>query len=92
MLNILERVILLQKRQQIVELNYIRAITAFGIFAIHTTGGFVMYSEFNSLAMHFGMFINQFFTFGTPLFIMISGFVLFYNYRTPEEFNWVKFY
>lgn len=82
----------MKKRQKILELDYMRAIAAFGIYAIHATGGFVMYSEFNSNAMKLGMFINQFFRFGTPVFMMISGFVLFYNYRTPSEFDPIKFY
>ena len=82
----------MKKRQKILELDYMRAIAAFGIFAIHATGGFVMYSDFNSNAMKLGMFINQFFRFGTPVFMMISGFVLFYNYRTPSEFSPAKFY
>lgn len=82
----------MNKRKQILELYYMRAIAAFGIYAIHATGGFVMYSDFNSNAMKLGMFINQFFRFGTPVFMMISGFVLFYNYRTPTEFNPSKFY
>jgi len=69
-----------------------RAIAAFGIFAIHATGGFVMYSEFNSKVMNLGMFMNLFFNSGTQVFMMISGFVLFYNYRAPEEFNPSKFY
>lgn len=82
----------MKKRQKILELDYMRAIAAFGIYAIHATGGFVMYSEFNSNAMRLGMFINQFFRFGTPVFMMISGLVLFYNYRVPEEFDAKKFY
>lgn len=82
----------LRKRPEVLELYYIRAIAAFGIFTIHATGGFALFSEYNSNAMHLGIFLNQFFRFGTPVFMMISGFVLFYNYRTPEEFNPVKFY
>ena len=52
----------LSKRKHVLELNYIRAIAAFGIFAIHASGGFVMYSEFSSNAMKLGMVINQIFT------------------------------
>lgn len=80
------------KRQQIGELYYIRAIAAFGIFIIHATGGFALFSEFGSKAMWLGTFLNQFFRFGTPVFMMVSGFVLFYNYRTPDEFNPKAFY
>lgn len=83
---------ILNKRPQVLELYYVRAIAAFGIFTIHATGGFALFSEYNSNAMHIGMFLNQFFRFGTPVFMMVSGFVLFYNYRTPEEFNPTRFY
>lgn len=74
------------------ELYYMRAIAAFGIFTIHAAGGFALYSEFNSKVMHISTFLNQFFRFGTPVFMMISGFVLFYNYRTPSEFDAKRFY
>lgn len=80
------------KRKQIEELYYIRAIAALGILIIHATGMFVMRSEFNSKAMFLGIFANQFFRFGSPIFMMISGLVLFYNYRTLEEFDIKKFY
>jgi surface polysaccharide O-acyltransferase-like enzyme len=82
----------MKKRQQVMELYYMRAIAAFGIFTIHATGGFALYSEFNSKVMHISTFLNQFFRFGTPVFMMISGFVLFYNYRTPSEFDAKRFY
>ncbi len=82
----------MEKRQQVLELYFIRAIAAFGIFTIHATGGFALFSEFNSNAMHLGIFLNQFFRFGTPVFMMVSGFVLFYNYRIPEEFEPARFY
>lgn len=74
------------------ELFYIRAICALGIFLIHLSGAFAMSSLYGSKAMHLGIFINQFFRFGTPVFMMISGFVLFYNYRSFEEFDTMMFY
>ncbi|MBU5427405.1 acyltransferase [Tissierella pigra] len=80
------------KRKQIEELYYIRAIAALGILIIHGTGVFAVNSTFNSKAMYLGIFFNQFFRFGSPVFMMISGLVLFYNYRSREEFNVKKFY
>lgn len=80
------------KRKHIQELYYIRAIAALGILIIHATGSFAVYSEFNSKAMYLGIFANQFFRFGSPIFMMISGLVLFYNYRSMEEFNAKDFY
>lgn len=80
------------KRKQIDELYYIRAIAALGILIIHATGSFAVTSEFGSKAMYLGIFANQFFRFGSPIFMMISGLVLFYNYRSMEEFDAKKFY
>lgn len=82
----------MEKRKHIDELYYIRAIAALGILIIHATGVFAVYSEFNSKTMYLGVFANQFFRFGSPIFMMISGLVLFYNYRSMEEFDAKGFY
>lgn len=82
----------MEKRKHIQELYYIRAIAALGILIIHATGVFAVYSELNSKAMYLGIFANQFFRFGSPIFMMISGLVLFYNYRSMEEFDPKGFY
>lgn len=80
------------KRKEIKELYYIRAIAAMGILIIHATGGFAVSSEFGSKAMYLGIFLNQFFRFGSPIFMMVSGLVLFYNYRSMDEFDTARFY
>ncbi|NLN48960.1 MAG: acyltransferase [Clostridiales bacterium] len=80
------------KRQKVEELIFIRAVCALGIFMIHLSGSFAMLSAYGSKAMHLGIIVNQFFRFGTPVFMIISGFVLFYNYRSFEEFDAIRFY
>jgi|GEM_PF-3105587 len=80
------------KRERIEELFYIRAIAALGILIIHATGSFAVSSEYGSKAMYLGIFLNQFFRFGSPVFMMVSGLVLFYNYRSLDEFDSKKFY
>ena len=80
------------RRKEIKELYYIRAIAAIGILIIHASGGFAVYSEFGSKAMYLGIFLNQFFRFGSPIFMMVSGLVLSYNYRTMDEFDAKRFY
>ncbi len=80
------------RRKEIKELYYIRAIAAMGILIIHATGGFAVSSEFGSKAMYLGIFLNQFFRFGSPIFMMVSGLVLFYNYRSLDEFDISRFY
>lgn len=82
----------LEKRPRLDELFYIRAIAALGIFIIHCTGNFAFVSPYKSNVMYVGILLNQFFRFGTPIFMTISGLVLFYNYRNPKEFNPMKFY
>lgn len=80
------------RRKEIKELYYIRAIAAMGILIIHATGGFAVHSEYGSKAMYLGIFLNQFFRFGSPIFMMVSGLVLFYNYRSIDEFDIGRFY
>ncbi|MDD2447902.1 MAG: acyltransferase [Tissierellia bacterium] len=79
------------RRKEIKELYYIRAIAAIGILVIHATASFAVYSEFGSKAMYLGIFLNQFFRFGSPVFMMVSGLVIFYNYRSIDEFNTRRF-
>ena len=80
------------RRKEIKELYYIRAIAALGILIIHASGGFAVFSEFGSKSMYLGIFLNQFFRFGSPIFMMVSGLVLFYNYRSMDEFDTKRFY
>lgn len=80
------------KRERIEELYYIRAIAALGILIIHGTGSFAVSSEYGSKAMYLGIFFNQFFRFGSPVFMMVSGLVLFYNYRSIDELDIGRFY
>ncbi|MBZ2175014.1 acyltransferase [Schnuerera sp. xch1] len=80
------------RRKEIKELYYIRAIAAMGILLIHASAGFAVNSEFGSKAMYLGILTNQFFRFGSPIFMMVSGLVLFYNYRSMDEFDTKKFY
>ncbi len=81
-----------EKKRWLNELPYIRGIAALGILIIHATGGFVVFSEFGSRAMNLGIFLNQFFRFGSPVFMMISGMVIFYNYRSKEDLDIGRFY
>lgn len=81
-----------KKKRWIEELPYIRGIAALGILIIHATGGFAVSSEYGSKAMYLGVFLNQFFRFGSPVFMMISGMVIFYNYRSREELDLKRFY
>lgn len=80
------------KRKRIEELYYLRAISAMGILLIHASANFATYSQFGSKAMYLSIFLNQFFRFGSPIFMMVSGLVLFYNYPSMDEFNIKNFY
>ncbi|GGH14454.1 acyltransferase [Paenibacillus segetis] len=67
------------KKERVPELNIVRAICILGVITVHATsyatvqltgsGYFILYN-----------FFNIFMKFGTPTFIAMSAFVLFYNY------------
>lgn len=80
------------KKQYLQELDYIRAIAAIGIFIVHSTGSFAMFAPQGSMVMHLGIVLNQVFRATTPIFLAVSGFVLFYNYSHVTNVNYKDFY
>ncbi|MCM3718480.1 acyltransferase [Fictibacillus phosphorivorans] len=70
----------MQKPQQIREIYLVRALAIIGVIMVHSTSGIV--AGFNTESSLYGVynFLNIFFKFGTPTFIFLSSFVLFFNY------------
>ncbi|MGM0805779.1 MAG: acyltransferase [Bacillota bacterium] len=71
----------LQERpKQIREIYLVRALAIIGVIMVHSTSGVV--ASFNPDSSLYGVynFLNIFFKFGTPTFIFLSSFVLFFNY------------
>lgn len=68
------------KRKHINEIYITRALAILGVLIVHATSFPV--SELNTASTMYGVynFFNTFFRFGTPTFIFLSSFVLFYSY------------
>ncbi|WP_411342451.1 acyltransferase [Paenibacillus sp. WLX1005] len=67
------------KKERLSQLQVVRAIAIMGVITVHSTS----YATLNMLESNYYWlynFLNIFMKFGTPTFIALSSFVLFYNY------------
>lgn len=71
----------LQRREAIPELQIVRAMAILGVLSVHSTS-YATLKMVNSGYYFLYNFFNIFMKFGTPTFIFLSSFVLFYNYYT----------
>lgn len=67
------------KKSLIHELPVVRALAIIGVLAVHATSFATLQAKTSSYYFVYN-FVNIFFKYGTPTFIMLSSFVLFYNY------------
>lgn len=67
------------KREHIPELQLVRAIAIIGVLSVHASSSAIALMK-GSAYYFFYNFINTFMRFGTPTFILLSSFVLFYSY------------
>jgi peptidoglycan/LPS O-acetylase OafA/YrhL len=67
------------KKDRIDEINLVRAFAIIGVLMVHSTSNAVTEAVASSYFAVYN-FANIFFKFGTPTFILLSSFVLFYNY------------
>lgn len=67
------------KKERVPELNIIRAICILGVITVHATSYATVQLTDSSYFVLYNFF-NIFMKFGTPTFIAMSAFVLFYNY------------
>lgn len=67
------------KRERIPELNLVRAMAIIGVLCVHSTS-YATVDMTGSGYYWLYNFINIFMKYGTPTFIFMSSFVLFYNY------------
>lgn len=73
------------KKEKIVQLSYYRALAILAVLLIHATSETIIKAKTSNL--YFGyVLINTFAKFAVPSFIMLTGFVLFYNYA-GEKFD-----
>ncbi|MFZ7103619.1 MAG: acyltransferase [Peptococcaceae bacterium] len=68
-------------KKKVEEINILRVIGVFAVIFIHTTAGPVSTLQKGSWLFILFAVLNRSLQFAVPLFIFISGFVLFYNYR-----------
>lgn len=69
------------KRERIPELNLVRAIAIIGVLCVHSTSNAIVEMTDSNYYWLYN-FVNIFMKYGTPTFIFLSSFVLFYNYYT----------
>ncbi|NGZ77125.1 acyltransferase [Saccharibacillus alkalitolerans] len=67
------------KKERLPQLDTFRALAILGVLHVHSTS-FATIESVHLKAFYLINFINVFFRYGTPSFIMLSSFVLFYNY------------
>ena len=70
----------LKKRKRIEEIDYLRGFAILAVVAIHSSGHFTETSNVN-LLLTINVIIDIFLYFAVPLFIFISGFVLYIKYK-----------
>ncbi|MDQ0218452.1 acyltransferase [Peribacillus cavernae] len=76
------------QRKHITEIHYLRALACLMVVLVHVSAAF--YNNQGKVWNDFTFFINQISRFGTPIFALISGFLLFYQVRN-KGFKFNKF-
>ena len=83
----------MERRAKLYELDLVRAIAIIGVLMVHSTSAATV-TMLDSSSYGLYNFLNNFFRIGTTTFILLSSFVLFYNYYpqplTAQRFK--KFY
>lgn len=72
-------------RERLPEIQIVRAIAIVGVLFVHATSFSTLYMKWSSYYWVYN-FLNIFMKFGTPTFIFLSSFVLFYSYY-EKPFN-----
>lgn len=67
------------RRDHIYEIHYIRAIASLMVLLVHVSAAY--FYQHGKQYNDYTFFINQISRFGTPMFAMMSGFLLFYQTR-----------
>lgn len=67
------------RREHIYEIHYIRAIASLMVLLVHVSAAY--FYQHGKQYNDYTFFINQISRFGTPMFAMMSGFLLFYQTR-----------
>lgn len=83
----------MEKREHLNEINLVRALAITGVVMVHSTSSAVVQMAQTKWLFLYN-FLNILSKLGTPTFIFLSSFVLFYNYfpRPYEAATLVRFY
>lgn len=74
-------------RDRLEEINIMRGIAIFGIVLLHVTAYFLGTANTDYLVFKAGLTLNQLMRFSLPMFLVISGFALAYNFNKRIEFK-----
>ncbi|CAM3010217.1 acyltransferase [Paenibacillus sediminis] len=69
-----------EQKERLPQLDLFRAFAILGVLHVHSSSYAAGIQALNSPYYYVYSFMNIFFKFGTPCFIFLSSFVLFYNY------------
>ncbi len=78
------------KKDRNLAIDFLRILAIVAVVTIHTTTKILDMSHFNILSTPVSFYLNQAARFAVPLFFLISGFVLEYNYK--ENFKYATFF
>ena len=82
----------INKKDKLYELDYIRFIACFAVMIVHITATGVTEYIHGSFPYTLMLLINRSLKFTTPVFIFLSGVTSFYSYsKRNREFNYIEF-
>jgi surface polysaccharide O-acyltransferase-like enzyme len=81
-------------RIQLKEIIIFKTLCIMAVLVVHATSDAIVSYNMQYSGYAIFNFFNRFFAYGTPLFIMISGFLYFYAYwnRSFSEVNWERYW
>lgn len=74
-----------KRKETLNEIHLVRALAILAVLIVHATSQTVADLEKSTTLYPFYNFMNIFFKYGTPTFIFLSAFVLFYNYVDRKQ-------
>jgi probable poly-beta-1,6-N-acetyl-D-glucosamine export protein len=71
-------------------MDILRVLAIFAVIMIHTTTRTIQASNNDLNDFSFTLFLNQIFRFAVPMFFIVSGYVLEFNYRSVPYHTFIK--
>jgi probable poly-beta-1,6-N-acetyl-D-glucosamine export protein len=70
----------INRKGRLEEIQFVRVFAILGVLCVHGTSTGISGTEVDTIMFYMYIFFNAFGKYGTPTFILLSSFVLFYNY------------